>query len=105
MSIRPPSSSGASTSRTWTTPDGRAAHHLLDPSTGRPAWTGLLTTTALAPTTLEAETLAKVALLSGRPHALPDDDRAELPDLGSAFNDLSRWRHYAGRLEIAGLAL
>jgi thiamine biosynthesis lipoprotein len=49
--------------RAWTTPDGRRAHHLLDPSTGQPVWTGLLTATALAPTTLEAETLAKVALL------------------------------------------
>jgi thiamine biosynthesis lipoprotein len=51
--------------RAWTMPDGRPAHHLLDPSTGRPAWTGLLTATAFAPTTLEAETLAKVALLRG----------------------------------------
>lgn len=51
--------------RAWTTLDGRGAHHLLDPSTGRPVWTGLLTATALAPTTLEAETLAKVALLRG----------------------------------------
>jgi thiamine biosynthesis lipoprotein len=51
--------------RAWTMPDGRAAHHLLDPSTGRPAWTGLLTATAFAPTTLAAETLAKIALLSG----------------------------------------
>ena len=45
--------------------DGRTAHHLLDPATGEPAWTGLLAVTALAPTTLEAETLAKIALLSG----------------------------------------
>jgi thiamine biosynthesis lipoprotein len=51
--------------RTWTMPDGRPAHHLLDPSTGRPAWTGLLSATAFAPTTLAAETLAKVALLGG----------------------------------------
>jgi FAD:protein FMN transferase len=51
--------------RAWTTADGRPAHHLLDPRTGRPAWTGLLTATAFAPTTLEAETLAKVALLRG----------------------------------------
>jgi thiamine biosynthesis lipoprotein len=51
--------------RAWTMPDGRPAHHLLDPSTGRPAWTGLLSTTAFAPTTLAAETLAKVALLRG----------------------------------------
>jgi FAD:protein FMN transferase len=52
-------------SRAWTTPAGRRAHHLLDPSTGQPVWTGLLTATALAPTTLEAETLAKIALLRG----------------------------------------
>jgi ribulose-5-phosphate 4-epimerase/fuculose-1-phosphate aldolase len=48
---------------------------------------------------------AEVALLRGHPQSLPEEDRAELPDLGSAFNDLSRWRHYAGRLEIAGLGL
>jgi thiamine biosynthesis lipoprotein len=52
-------------SRAWTNTDGTPAHHLLDPSTGEPAWTGLLSATALAPTTLEAETLAKMALLSG----------------------------------------
>lgn len=46
-----------------------------------------------------------VALLSGRPHVLSDDDSQELPDLGSSFNDLSRWRHYVGRLEAAGLSL
>jgi ribulose-5-phosphate 4-epimerase/fuculose-1-phosphate aldolase len=47
----------------------------------------------------------EVALLGGRPQMLSEDDRRELPDLGSSFNDLSRWRHYAGRLAIAGLAL
>lgn len=52
-------------SRSWTTRDGKPAHHLLDPRTGRPVWTGLLTVSALAPNTLEAETLAKTALLSG----------------------------------------
>jgi thiamine biosynthesis lipoprotein len=51
--------------RSWRTARGEAAHHLLDPATGRPAWTGLLAVTALAPTTLEAETLSKAALLSG----------------------------------------
>ena len=51
--------------RLWRDADGAPAHHLLDPSTGRPAWTGLVGATALAPTALEAETLAKVALLSG----------------------------------------
>jgi thiamine biosynthesis lipoprotein len=40
-------------------------HHLIDPATKRPAWTGIVAATATAPTTLEAETLAKVALLGG----------------------------------------
>lgn len=51
--------------RLWRRDDGGYAHHLLDPSTGEPAWTGLVGATALAPTALEAETLAKAALLSG----------------------------------------
>jgi FAD:protein FMN transferase len=51
--------------RVWRRPDGSYAHHLLDPSTGEPAWTGLVGATALAPSALEAETLAKAALLSG----------------------------------------
>ena len=45
--------------------DGGFSHHLLDPSTGRPAWTGVIQATAIAGTALEAETLAKAALLSG----------------------------------------
>jgi thiamine biosynthesis lipoprotein len=51
--------------RLWRTPGGGFAHHLLDPSTGAPAWTGLIGVTALAATALEAETLAKAALLCG----------------------------------------
>ncbi len=51
--------------RSWRDASGAVAHHLLDPSTGRPAWTGVVQATALAPTALEAEVLAKTALLSG----------------------------------------
>lgn len=51
--------------RIWTRPDGSFAHHLLDPSTGEPAWSGLIGATALAPSALEAETLSKMALLTG----------------------------------------
>jgi FAD:protein FMN transferase len=40
-------------------------HHLIDPATGAPAWTGVVQATASAPTTLEAETRAKMALLGG----------------------------------------
>jgi thiamine biosynthesis lipoprotein len=52
-------------SRIWQLPGGGFAHHLLDPATGEPAWTGIVAATALAPNALEGETLAKFALLSG----------------------------------------
>ncbi len=64
LSIGAVATSGLDT-RLWLAPDGTPRHHLLDPSTGHPAWTGLITATALAPTALEAEVLAKAALLSG----------------------------------------
>ncbi len=51
--------------RLWLDDHGVPAHHLLDPSTGRPAWTGLLAATAVGHSALEAEVLAKVALLRG----------------------------------------
>ena len=51
--------------RIWQRADGSYAHHLLDPSTGEPAWTGLISATAIGGSALEAETLAKQALLSG----------------------------------------
>jgi len=51
--------------RLWRAPDGTPRHHILDPSTLEPAWTGLISATALAPTAVEAEALAKAALLSG----------------------------------------
>jgi thiamine biosynthesis lipoprotein len=65
----PVSSGGIATSglnsRMWRREDGTIAHHLLDPSSGEPAWTGLLMVTALGRSALEAETIAKWALLSG----------------------------------------
>jgi thiamine biosynthesis lipoprotein len=51
--------------RSWLDGDGLPAHHLLDPSTGRPAYTGVVQVTALAPTALAAEIKAKAALLGG----------------------------------------
>jgi thiamine biosynthesis lipoprotein len=44
---------------------GRPAHHLLDPATGQPVFSGLVQATALAPTATEAEALSKAAILSG----------------------------------------
>lgn len=51
--------------RAWLTDGGVPMHHLIDPATREPAWTGLLSATALAPTALAAETVAKTALLLG----------------------------------------
>jgi len=51
--------------RLWRAADGSPRHHILDPSTHEPAWTGVIGATALAPTATEADTLAKAALLSG----------------------------------------
>ena len=48
------------TRRRW---DG--GHHLIDPRTREPADTGVLQATAVAATGLEAEVLAKAAILAG----------------------------------------
>ena len=50
--------------RLWRTEDG-FAHHVIDPGRGTPAWTGVIQASAVASTALEAETLAKTALLRG----------------------------------------
>lgn len=51
------------TRRAW----GPGLHHLIDPSTGAPASTGILQATVWAPTCAEAEVDAKDALLLGEP--------------------------------------
>jgi FAD:protein FMN transferase len=72
------------TKRSWLDA-GRPAHHLLDPATRRPAYTGVVQVTALAPTALEGEALAKASLLSG-----PEGAAAWLPHGGVVvFDDLS----------------
>jgi thiamine biosynthesis lipoprotein len=62
------------TRRAWTGPDGEPAHQILDPAAGEPAFTGVVQATAVAPTGLLAEILAKSALLAG-----PDGAAARLP--------------------------
>jgi thiamine biosynthesis lipoprotein len=63
--------------RSWLDPEGAPAHHLLDPATGRPAFTGIVQATALAPTAREAEIRAKAAVLAG-----PRSARTWLPHGG-----------------------
>jgi thiamine biosynthesis lipoprotein len=71
--------------RSWIGADGMPGHHLLDPSSGRPAYTGLVQVTALAPTAADAEVRAKAALLSG-----PERARDWLPHGGVlVFDDAS----------------
>jgi thiamine biosynthesis lipoprotein len=77
--------------RIWRHEDGGFAHHLLDPATGRPAWTGLVGVTALGAGALEAETLAKTALLAG-----PARARKLLDARGGLLV------HDSGRVELVG---
>ena len=48
----------------WRAADGSPRHHLVDPSTGEPAWTGVVRATATAPTAARAEARAKAAFLA-----------------------------------------
>jgi thiamine biosynthesis lipoprotein len=66
--------------RIWRNADGSFGHHLLDPSSGAPAWTGLIGATALAGSALEAETLSKMALLLG-----PEGARRVLAEHGGVI--------------------
>jgi FAD:protein FMN transferase len=77
--------------RIWRRPNGTFAHHLLDPSSGRPAWTGLIGATALGSSALEAETLSKMALLLG-----PGGARRVLAERGGVIV------HNSGRVEVIG---
>jgi thiamine biosynthesis lipoprotein len=79
--------------RIWRRPGGGFAHHLLDPSTGESAWTGLIAATALGASALEAETRSKLALLSG-----PDRARRVLSHDGGVLV------HDDGDVELVGAA-
>jgi thiamine biosynthesis lipoprotein len=51
--------------RRWVDPDGRPAHHLIDPRSGQPSTSDLVAVTVIAAEAVDAEVLAKVALLAG----------------------------------------
>jgi thiamine biosynthesis lipoprotein len=80
------------TRRAW---DGRGgpAHHLLDPASGLPSFSGVSQATALAPTAFLAEVYAKWALLSGpalAPSRLPYGGVIVLADGGAERVDARR---------------
>ncbi len=79
--------------RIWRDDDGRPAHHVLDPATGRPAWTGLVAVTAVGRDAVDAEVRAKAALLSGALGA-----RRRLRTLGGVL------QHENGRVEVLAAA-
>ncbi|MBK8293590.1 MAG: FAD:protein FMN transferase [Solirubrobacterales bacterium] len=59
------------TRRSWVNDEGRPSHHLIDPRSGEPAFTGVTQVTAVAPTAVEGEARAKAALLAG-PEEAPE---------------------------------
>jgi thiamine biosynthesis lipoprotein len=56
---------GAATSSVLRRRWGRGVHHLIDPRTGRPAETGLVEVSVVTRTAVDAEIVAKAALLAG----------------------------------------
>jgi FAD:protein FMN transferase len=82
--------------RIWRRADGTIAHHVLDPSTGEPAYSGLAAVTALAPSATRAETIAKAALLSGAAAA-----REQLAEHGGVMIDGDGRAEFAGDLDHA----
>jgi thiamine biosynthesis lipoprotein len=70
--------------------DGVPEHHLVDPSSGEPAWTGLAAVTVLAGTAAWAEVLAKAAFVAG-----PVDGAALL----AMHHVTGRFLHDDGRVE------
>jgi thiamine biosynthesis lipoprotein len=85
--------------RAWRGADGRPAHHLLDPASGRPAYTGLVQVSALAATGVEAEARAKAALLSG-----PVAAAEWLPDGGVVVDDEGLVRVFAPSAALTGVS-
>ena len=86
--------------RSWLDGRGRVAHHLLDPATGRAAYTGVVQATAIAPTATEAEERAKRAVLSG-----PARAAAALPGGGLLVYDDGSHEVVAPRTSAASVTI
>jgi thiamine biosynthesis lipoprotein len=97
--------------RLWRRPDGGVAHHLIDPATGEPAFSGLVQVTARARSAAHAEALAKSALLLGADAArrilAPDgglfvDARGQVTRVGAlAPRPVVRMRRGVSGLQLA----
>jgi thiamine biosynthesis lipoprotein len=83
--------------RTWVR-GGERRHHLIDPRSGRSAFTALVAVTAIAATGWEAEVAAKTALLAGTPVAA-SGALLEFGAAGLLFDRQGRV-HGAGGVEV-----
>jgi FAD:protein FMN transferase len=81
--------------RSWVGPDGSPAHQIIDPGSGRPAFTGVVQATAVAPTALLAEVHAKSALLAG-----PEEAARWLPFGGVLVLDSGEVETVRARAEL-----
>jgi thiamine biosynthesis lipoprotein len=61
--------------------NGQELHHLIDPSTGAPSTSDLLTVTVIASDAVEAEVHAKALFLAGESAAVTEAERLGLPCL------------------------
>lgn len=64
--------------RTWKV-DDHAKHHLIDPATGAPSTSDLVSATVIAPDCETADTLAKTLFLMGKRQALETAEHEEIP--------------------------
>ena len=76
--------------RHWTS-GGRHVHHLIDPATGAPADSGLLSVTVVEPDPAIAEVWSKVLFLGGRQQIAATADRLALAALWVADDGAPRW--------------
>jgi thiamine biosynthesis lipoprotein len=101
LSIRDAAVATSSTMRRrWTTTDGEA-HHLIDPRTGRPSKSDLVSATVVAETALRAEALAKQLLLQGLASAR---EFAETRRVGAVFSSQSGAVYLTSAIEGAVVA-
>ena len=56
--------------RHWQSVDGKQRHHIIDPRTGEPAVTDVLSATVIHPSATNAEAYAKAVILQGAEHGL-----------------------------------
>jgi thiamine biosynthesis lipoprotein len=76
---------------------GKELHHLIDPSTGLPAETGLLRVTVVAGSAVEGEIAAKALYLAGEDAAVREADERRIPALLVTMDGRTRW---AGGLRL-----